>query len=80
MITSQEMLADLSYRLDTQFEVLYADNEKVLGQMTNLGESTRNHANKLKKLAEELERTQKNASDANQILRVDVRFDEKTRR
>lgn len=59
MITSQEMLADLSYRLDTQFEVLYADNDKVLHQMTNLGESIGNHTNQLKKLAEELERTQK---------------------
>ncbi len=59
MITTQEMIADLSYKLDTQFEVLFADNEKVLDQIASLGESTGSHAGKLKKIVEELEKTQK---------------------
>lgn len=60
MITPQEMLADLNYKLDTQFEVLYADNEKVLGQIANLSHSTDAHSSQLKKLFQDLEKTQKN--------------------
>lgn len=58
IITPQEMLADLNYKLDTQFEVLYADNEKFLEQIAGLKQSKSDQGYQLQNMLKELKKTQ----------------------
>ena len=58
IITPQEMLADLNYKLDTQFEVLYADNEKILEQIAGLKQSKSDQGQQLQDMLKELKKTQ----------------------
>lgn len=62
LITPQEMLADLNYKLDTQFEVLYADNESVMKKMIKLSQDSGDHSDAISEILRQLERTKETQS------------------
>lgn len=59
LITPQEMLADLNYKLDNQFEVVFADQEKVLEQIVQIQDGSARHDKSLAELLSKLESIQK---------------------